>query len=229
MKRIGLNLICAVLVAVGVAIMIWSKVHGWSDSNSGYDDGIQHIDANTVFLEASGVEVSFSDVVITEPGETRKLIVSEQNGSVSTELTDKLIQKLDFEFLKKTQKVSYTGKGYFVVDLDKLTKADVIEDKSSRTVTIRVGHAYLQAIEVDPDKIMIDAVKEGLLARGDIELTLHDYNAIEKDIRTRLEEKFNTAENGQKADAIALEMVKKVYEPVIQAIDGRYKVLVEFK
>ena len=44
-----------------------------------------------------------------------------------------------------------------------------------------------------------------------------------------MEETFNTAENGQKADAIALQMVKEVYEPVIKAIDSSYELYVEFK
>ena len=159
----------------------------------------------------------------------RKLIVSTQQGTVSTELTDRLIKQLDFDFLKKTQTVSYTGTGYFVVDLDNLTSANVIEDKEKETITILIDHAYLQAIEIDPNSIIIDEVKEGLLARGDIELTVRDYNVIAKELRTRLEEKFNTAANGQEADDLALKMVKEVYEPIVKAIDRRYDVIVQFK
>ena len=51
--------------------------------------------------------------------------------------------------------------------------------KDKKTVTIRIDHAYLEAIEIEPNDIIIDEVKEGLLARGDIELTVADYNAIE--------------------------------------------------
>ena len=131
--------------------------------------------------------------------------------------------------LKKTQSVSYTGTGYFVVDLDNLTAANIIEDKDKKTVTIRIGHAYLQAIEIDPNDIIIDEVKEGLLARGDIELTVADYNAIENDLRARLEAKFDTVANGQRADDLAIRMVKEVYEPIVKAIDRRYDVIVEFK
>ena len=130
--------------------------------------------------------------------------------------------------MKKTQNMSYTGTGYFVVDLDNLTAANVIEDKDRKTVTIRIGHAYLQAIEIDPNNIIIDDVKESLLARGNIELTLADYNAIERELRSRLEEKFDTAANGQAADELALRMVREIYEPVIKAIDRRYSVIVEF-
>ena len=142
----------------------------------------------------------------------------------------KLVQRqLADSFLKKTQKVSYTGKGYFVVDLDNLTKSNILQDKQKKTITIKIDHAYLEAIEINPEKIIIDEVKEGLLARGDIKLTVKDYNAIEKELRNRMEEKFNTAENGQNADKIALQMVKEVYEPVIKAIDSSYELSVEFQ
>ena len=104
-----------------------------------------------------------------------------------------------------------------------------IRIKEKKTVTIFIDHAYLQAIEIDPNNIIIDEVKEGLLARGDIELTVRDYNVIAKDLRTRLEEKFNTASNGQKADDLALKMVKEIYEPIVKAIDRRYDVIVQFK
>jgi len=75
----------------------------------------------------------------------------------------------------------------------------------------------------------VDEVKKGLLAWGDLELTVNDYNVIEKELRSRLESKFNTAENGQEADKIALWMVKEVYEPVVKAIDNQYSVVVEFE
>ena len=218
--------VTAILVVVVIA---WVCAQGPNPLHMDTDDGIERIDLDTIYLEASGVEVNFSEVILSDHNETRKLIVSTQTGQVSTELTDRLIEKLDFDFLKKTQSVSYNGTGYFVVDLDDLTAANVIQDHDKKTVTIRIGHAYLEAIEINPNNIIIDEVKEGLLARGDIELTVADYNAIEKELRTRLEDKFDTVANGQKADDIALRMVKEVYEPIVKAIDRKYDVIVEFK
>lgn len=224
-----LNLIAGALAALLLAVVLWGCIHGADSFQLEVSDGIEKIDLDSIYLQSSGVEVNFADVILSGQNETRKLIVSTQSGTVSTKLTDRLIQQLDFDFLKKTQNVSYTGAGYFVVDLDKLTAASIAEDRNTKTVTIRIDHAYLQAIEIDPNNIIIDEVKEGLLARGDIELTVADYTAIEKDLRARLEEKFNTAENGQAADTLALKMVKEVYEPIIKAIDSRYRVIVEFK
>ena len=228
-RQRSLNIIAILLAALVVAVVIWGCVHGADPLHMQVSDGIEQIDLDTIYLGSSGVEVSFTDVILSRQNETRKLIVSTQEGTVTTKLTDRLINKLDFDFMKNTQDVSYTGTGYFVVDLDDLTAANVIEDRDKKTVTILIGHAYLQAIEIDPDKIIIDDVKESLLARGDIELTIADQNAIERELRSRLEEKFDTAENGQAADELALKMVKEIYEPVIKAIDGRYSVIVGFR
>ena len=228
-KNKMLNIVCYVLAGAIVVTLLWGLVNGKHVFKDNYDDGIEQIDLDTIYLNGSKVEVDFSEVIIGTQEETRKLIVSTQEATVSTELTSELIRQLDFNFLKKTQKVSYTGNGYFVVDLDNLTKENIIQNKQKKQITIKIDHAYLQAIEINPEKIIIDDVKEGLLARGDIKLTVKDYNAIEKELRNRMEEKFNTAENGQNADKIALQMVKEVYEPVIKAIDSSYELNVEFK
>lgn len=217
------------LAALVAAVVIWGCVYGADPPHTQVSDGIEQIDLDTIYLQSSGVEVNFSDVILSSQNETRKLIVSTQNGTVTTKLTDRLIRQLDFDFMKKTQNVSYAGTGYFVVDLDNLTAANVVTDRDRKTVTIRIGHAYLQAIEIDPNNIIIDEVEESLLARGDIKLTVADCNAIERELRARLEEKFNTAANGQAADELAVKMVKEVYEPIVKAIDHRYSVSVEFR
>ena len=228
-KQKRYNLAVYILAGLLAVVLIAGLIRGNNPLHVEMSDGIEQIDLDTIYLNASGVEVNFKEVILSDHKETRKLIVSTQEGKVSTELTDRLIKQLDFSFLKKTQTVSYTGTGYFVVDLDNLTAANIIEDKEKQTITIKIDHAYLQAIDINPNNIIIDEVKEGLLARGDIELTVADYNAIEKDLRTRLEKKFDTAANGQKADDLALKMVKEVYEPIVKAIDRRYSVIVEFK
>lgn len=223
------NAAAGTLAALVLAVIIWGCAHGAGPLRVEVSDGIEPVDLDTVYLSPSGVEVNFSDVILSRQNETRKLIVRTQNGTVSTKLTDRLINQLDFDFMKKTQNVSYTGTGCFVVDLDRLTAANVVEDKEKKTVTIRIGHAYLESIDINPNNIIIDDVKEGLLAWGDIKLTVADYNTIERELRARLEEKFDTAANGQAADEAALRMVKEVYEPVVKAIDCRYSVVVQFQ
>lgn len=223
------KILCVVLLIAICATFVWSYFYKKNLSEEAYDDGITQIDLDTIYLNASGVQVDFYDVIVGKQEEVRKLIVSTQETTVSTKLTDRVIEILDVDFLKKTQKVSYTGKGYFVVDLDSLTREDILVDKENKTVTISIAHSYLEAIEIDPEKIIIDEVKEGLLAWGDIKLTVSDYNAIEKDLKNRMETALYTAQNAQAADDNALRMVKEIYEPLVKAVDAGYEVRVEFK
>ena len=223
------KIICAVLIIAICITLILGYYFKKNLSEEVYDDGITQIDLDTIYLNGSGVQVDFYDVIIGKHEEVRKLIVSTQETTVSTKLTDRLIEVLDVDFLKKTQNVSYTGKGYFVVDLDNMTRDDVLVDKENKSITICIDHAYLESIEIDPEKIIINDVKEGLLAWGDIKLTVRDYNSIEKELKNRMEAAFNTARNAQDADDKALQIVREIYEPIVKAIDAAYEVRVEYK
>ena len=229
MKKKLWNILCIVVLAAIVIITLWGVIHKKNQAKDDFSDGLEKLEADVIYLEGSRMEVSFSDVILSNQNETRKLIVSEQEGTVSTLLTSRLIQQIDFDFMKKTQTISYTGKGYFVVDLSHLTKDDVIEDKEHQTIRILIDHAYLETVDINPDDIIIDEVKESLLARGKMKITVAEYNEIERQLRQKLELQFNTPENAQEADDIALKMVKELYETVIKAIDPTYQVVVSFK
>lgn len=229
MKKKLWNILCIVVLAAIVIITLWGVIHKKNQAKDDFSDGLEKLEADVIYLEGSRIEVSFSDVILSNQNETRKLIVSEQEGTVSTLLTSRLIQQIDFDFMKKTQTISYTGKGYFVVDLSHLTKDDVIEDKEHKTIRILIDHAYLETVDINPDDIIIDEVKESLLARGKMKLTVAEYNEIERQLRQKLELQFNTPGNAQEADDIALKMVKELYETVIKAIDPTYQVEVSFK
>lgn len=229
MKKKLWNILCIVVLAAIVIITLWGVIHKKNQAKDDFSDGLEKLEADVIYLEGSRMEVSFSDVILSNQNETRKLIVSEQEGTVSTLLTSRLIQQIDFDFMKKTQTISYTGKGYFVVDLSHLTKDDVIEDKEHQTIRILIDHAYLETVDINPDDIIIDEVKESLLARGKMKLTVAEYNEIERQLRQKLELQFNTPKNAQEADDIALKMVKELYETVIKAIDPTYQVEVSFK
>lgn len=229
MKKGILLGVSAILLVASLVVLIWGVCNKRVLFRESYSDGVEQVDLDTIYLGDSDVTVDFSEVLLGKQYETRQLIVSTQQATVSMELSESLINKLDFDFLKKSQKISYTGQGYFVVDLHELTKECILEDKEKKIITIKIPHAYLKDIVIDPNKIIVFAVKESLFARGNIELSMGDYKEIEKELVRRMKEKFNTTEQGQIADATALRMVKEVYEPVVKAVDKEYSVVVEFK
>lgn len=222
-----LKALSAVLLVATLSIIIVFSFK--KDSGAAkFDDGIEMIDPNTIKLNGSGVRVSFSDVILSKPNETRKLVAYEVTGDVSYTIEDRMLDSLDWDPTKKYQTVTYKGKGSFVVDLDKLNKSNIIDDEENKILTIKIKHPYLDTIEIDPDKVEIGSQKSGFFTIGSIKLTVQDYNTIEKELSKRLRESFNEASNGQKADDLAKKAVYDIYEPVVRAVDSRYQLKVEF-
>ncbi len=219
--------VCAVLLVATLSIIIAYNVRKDNDTTR-FDDSIEMIDPNTIKLGGSGVRVSFSDVILSKPNETRKLVTYEVTGDVSYTIEDRMLDSLDWDPTKKYQTVTYKGKGSFVVDLDKLNKSNIIDDEENKVLTIKIKHPYLDTIEIDPDKVEIGSQKSGFFTIGSIKLTVQDYNTIEKELSRRLKESFNEASNGQKADDLALKAVYDIYEPVVKAVDNRYTLKIEF-
>ena len=231
MKQKILN-ISLILVALAIVIITIIGLKTKSDNKKVLevtdDSEMANLD-EMVFESNPKVSVDFSDVLIGQKEEMRKLIVLEQEATVSAELNSKIIKILNIKAFEKSQTVTYTGMGRFLVDLDNFDEDSIVDDSENKILTIKIGHAYLESVEIDPYKIQANDVEEGFFARGDITLSVEDFNSIEKSIKTKMEEKLKTAENGQKADEVALRMVKATYEPVVLAIDSEYEVRVVFE
>ena len=81
-KRI-LNIVCILLFLAICATLIWGHFSEKQRSEDTYSDGIKQIDLDSIYLVNSGVQVDFSEVIIGKHEETRKLIVSTQEATVS--------------------------------------------------------------------------------------------------------------------------------------------------
>lgn len=215
---------CLGLILISLCILIFSCGRSNDKNSNKYDDGLEQIDPNKIELSNGKVEVNFADILITNQKETRKLIVLELDAMAPVELKENLIKGIDINLLNKTQTVRYSTTGCFVVDLEKLTKDNIVVDHKEKTVTIQIPHAHLDTIEIDPYKIKVDDVEGGLFSKKDIKLEISDYVKLEQKLKAKIIETFDTAENGQKADSAAREQVKAIYEPIVQAIDSDYKV-----
>ena len=95
MKKTRLySILCAILLVAIVVVLIWSRKVKADEKELPYEDGIVQIDLDSIYLKDSGVQIDFSEVIIGNEKESRKLIVYEQEATVSTQLTDSLIKKL---------------------------------------------------------------------------------------------------------------------------------------
>ena len=227
LKKI-LMLILSIVFILGAVFVAIIFRNGNDQVNQKYNDGVEYVDPNTIQLSDSNVTVSFSEVILSKPEETRKLVVFEQSGEVSYTIEDKF-WGLDWNQTTKTITVKYTGTGNFIVELDQIAQGDIIDDKDNKTLTIKIPHPQLDAIDINPNDVEIGDQTSGFFTIGDIKLTVEDYIDIESELRRRLDEKFDTVANGQKADELALDAVYDIYYPVVQAVDGDYELKIEFK
>lgn len=229
MKKILFLKIAIILIVILTIVIIVFFKEDKNKTSEIYDDGVEKIDPNTIVFSDSGVRVSFSDVILSKRNETRKLVVFEQDAEVEYEIEDRLIEALDWDPSKKHQRVTYKGTGSFIVNLDSLTKDNLIDDEENKILTIRIKHPVLDKIEIDPYKIKVENQKSGFFALGKIKLTVADYNNIEKELRDRLKKKFDNANNGQEADDLAVKAVYDIYNPLVKAIDKDYELKIEFQ
>lgn len=226
-KIIALRIVIVLIVVLTIAVIVffWDKS---TKISMDYDDGVEQVAPDTIVFSDSGVRVSFSDVILSKPEETRKLVVYEQEGTVSYKIEDRTLDFLDWEPAKKYQTVKYTGKGSFVVALDQLTQNNIIDDKENKILTIKIPHPRLDTIEIDPANVEIGSQSSGFFAVGNIKLTVSDYNTIENELRKRLKEKLDVSSNGQEADDLAKKAVYEIYNPVVQAVDSDYELVIDF-
>ena len=66
-KRTNL-LIWALVAAIGV-VVIWGCKHGANPLHMNVSDNIEQIDLDTIYLKNSGVEVNFSEVILSDHNE----------------------------------------------------------------------------------------------------------------------------------------------------------------
>lgn len=168
----------------------------------------------------------FSQPILEEFGQESKLVVSEVDAEVSVEL--KQTGLFDIGVLNKSQDVTYRGTCRFYVDLSALGQRSIRLDDQNAVITIEIPHTKLEEIEIDPDRFTFGETEKGLLAFGDLRFTAREYNDLEVACKQKIRSAVSVEENYQKADEMAVAEMKKIYEPIVKAVDSTYRVEIEF-
>jgi len=128
----------------------------------------------------------------------------------------------------KTQSLTYRGTASFSVDLSALDNRNITLDDEKQCITIAIPHAKLEPIEIDPDKFEASDTDNGFLSFGEMKFTAKEYNDLEKEVKQKIIASASTEENYTEADKSAIEQMKKIYDPIVKAVDPSYSVNIEF-
>ena len=128
----------------------------------------------------------------------------------------------------KSQTLTYRGSGEFYVDLSSLDARNITLDDEKQCITISIPHTKLEPIESNPDKFEAGETEKGFLAFGEMKFTAKEYNKLEKEAKQKVFDAVNKPENFTRADDRAIEEMKKIYDPVVKAVDASYSVNIDF-
>lgn len=191
---------------------------------------INSVGSADLTLENNGVIgytiADFADVILGKATDTSKLIVREQEASVTT--TETQAGWFGLEIFSKTKNITYYGTGYYIVNLETLDTEDIEVDNDNQQVILYVPQAEFDHVNVDLDKTEFEDTKKGSLSFGDIKLTAEQENEIKKEAKAKLKEKLTEDEEMEEANKSAKEALANLFQPIITQVASDYDVVIEF-
>lgn len=178
----------------------------------------------TTVLSESGIEqtqIDFQSAILGESRERQMYVVLEQDVTVESHVSQTV---LDLDIFRKSRTVQSYGTGCFAVDLSKLTASDITVDDTKRIVSVAIPHAELYSVEYDLANSTFTDDKQGMLAFGELKLTLEQTNELQKSIDAALHDALETKKMYELADETASEQVAALFTPIVQALSEEYTV-----
>ena len=191
---------------------------------------LKSVEGYDLTLDNNGIlgytAVDFADVIVGSSTRQSLLIVDEQELSAPTVVTQAGLFKLGI--FSKNQSVIYNGTAQYTVDISKITSDKIEVDAANHTITITVPYPELHAVIFNPANTVIGDTEKGLLAFGDIKMTLDQSKTVEAEAVEKLTEKANDEKCLAKAVEYGRYVLRDFYETAIEAITKSYKVKIVF-
>jgi len=219
------GLIAGVIIGLVIGIFISTSFIGnISDTIDGTKEDADHLIDET-FLGYTAAD--FKEAILGKAVEKQDLIVMEQPLEIETTITKAGLGNL--EIFSKVKNVTFAGTGIYTVDLSKINDSTIVVDEENKTVTITMPHAKLYDIVANLDDMQFEDTEKGLLAFGDIALTLEDQNELEKSVKASMKERLTQQEVIDNADKFAEMKTWEIFQPLVSAVSNEFVVNIEIK
>lgn len=177
------------------------------------------------FVSKDGKTVAdFADPIITKSEKEAKITVYSQNVSDKSKMTQNLL----FNWLKKNQTITYKAKVEYYVDLSLITDKSISVDNGSKTVTITIPKPQYQINLNYKDFEIGDPSTNTILPASDMKFTFENIQELDEEARKKIDAKVQEDSNKSEAESSGIEQIRKIYEPIISAVDKDYTVNVEY-
>lgn len=125
--------------------------------------------------------------------------------------------------------ITYSGTAVYTVDLSDLKSSDIVLDDENKIITLYIPHAVQEEINIPEDRIDFGDTEKGLLAFGDIKLTVEESSKIQAGVRDKMQQTLDSQNVLETADRFAKLSVWEMYSPIVKGVAKNYSLEVEFR
>ena len=184
-----------------------------------------------VTLDNNGIlgytAADFEEAILGDSSKLKKLEVYSQKISDVSTITDTGL--LNWGIFTKNQLITFNGTAVYTVDLSNLKKSDISYNEEEKLITLKIPHAVQEEINIPEEEIQFSDTNKGLLAFGDIKMTVEQAMKVQAEARKKMEEKLALDNVLQTADRFAKLSVWEIYSPIIKSVAKDYTLEVVFR
>lgn len=220
-----------IVIILIISLLIIPKINSINNGFKSIFEVDEPVENHDLTIENTGLlghtVADFQDAILGDTSKLKKLEVFKQEVSDIVTITDTGL--LNLKITTKTQMITYNGDVVYTVDLSNLKTADIALDEENKLVTIFIPHAKQEQINIPEDRMEFADPEKGLLAFGDIKITMEDTSRVQAEARIKMQEKLDKDKVIDMADRFAKLSVWEMYSPVIKGVAKNYSLIVEFK
>ena len=218
-KKIKIALVLLLLLAIVIAVLAiinaFSKPVTFNSSVTGGGG-----------LTLANIHSDICNIILGEAREKKNLIVLEQDVEVTSSLESTPF--IQWDVFKKAKTIFSFGTGVYTVDMGAITQANISINDNTRVISITIPKTVLDHVYVDKEKMKMSDTEHGLLAFGDIQLTVEQQKELDESIVEAMQNKLGEADIVARADETALAKVSEIFQPLINLKYSEYRVKVTF-
>ncbi|MBR5754212.1 MAG: DUF4230 domain-containing protein [Erysipelotrichaceae bacterium] len=230
-RNILLSSLPTLLIIALLAYLIVPKVNFLSKAFKTVFRIEESVDGKDLTIENNGIfgytAEDFEEAILGDSSKLKKIEVYEQEVSDATTIEDTGIFNLSI--FSKNQVITYSGYAVYTVDLSSLRSSDIVFDQANGTITMYIPHAQQEEINIPEDRIDFGDTEKGLLAFGDIKMTVEDSMKIQAGVREKMQEKLDSQNVLDTADRFAILSVWEMYSPIVKEVSKSYALEVKFR
>ena len=204
-----------------------STILGFGSLTDQVNEGKETVDEIITENFIGYTAADFEEAVLGAKIEKQDLIVMEQPLEIETTLTKSGLGNL--EIFSKVKTVVYKGNGIYTVNMSKIDSDHIDVDLDKKIVSIKIPHTVLYDVYLDTESMEFNDTEKGLLAFGDLSLTMEQQNQLEQTVTKSMEERLNDPDLFKQADELAKYKTWQIFQPLISAVSNEFVVEMEFE